>query len=49
MIHNSLFQECLAAVPEKRKVEIEFSFAIADRIDEILFSHNKELGDIILS
>lgn len=35
-IHNSLFQECLAAVPEERKAEFELSFAIADRIDEIL-------------
>lgn len=36
MIQNSLFRECLAAVPEERKAEFELSFAIATRIDEIL-------------
>lgn len=36
MIHNKLFQECLAAVPEERKAEFELSFAIADRIAEVL-------------
>lgn len=36
MIQNSLFRECLAAIPEERKAEFELSFAIADRIDEIL-------------
>jgi len=36
MIHNRLFQECLAAIPEERKAEFDLSFAIADRIDEIL-------------
>lgn len=36
MIQNSLFRECLAAVPEERKAEFELSFAIATRIDEVL-------------
>lgn len=36
MIHNSLFRQCLADVSEERKAEFELSFAIADRIDEIL-------------
>lgn len=36
MIKNELFRECLAAVPEERKAEFNLSFAIADRIDEVL-------------
>ena len=36
MIQNPLFRECLAAVPEERKAEFELSFAIADRIEEVL-------------
>lgn len=36
MIHNDLFQECLAAIPEERKAEFELSFAIAERISDVL-------------
>lgn len=36
MIQNSLFRECLTAIPEERKAEFDLSFAIASRIDEIL-------------
>lgn len=36
MIPNPLFRECLAAVPKERKAEFELSFAIADRIEEVL-------------
>lgn len=36
MIKNELFRECLAAIPEERKAEFNLSFAIADRIDEVL-------------
>lgn len=36
MIHNNLFQECLASVPKERKAEFELSFAIAERIVEVL-------------
>lgn len=36
MIQNPLFRECLDAIPEERKAEFDLSFAIADRIDELL-------------
>lgn len=36
MIQNSLFRECLTAIPEERKAEFDLSYAIASRIDEIL-------------
>ena len=36
MIQNPLFRKCLAAIPEEQRVEFELSFAIAERISEIL-------------
>ncbi|MBO4574178.1 MAG: helix-turn-helix transcriptional regulator [Bacteroidales bacterium] len=36
MIQNKLFRECLAAIPEDRMAEFDLSFAIAERIVEIL-------------
>lgn len=36
MIQNPLFRECLAAIPESLKTEIDLSFAVADRIDALL-------------
>ena len=36
MIHNKLFRECLAAIPEGSMAEFELSFAIAERIVEVL-------------
>ena len=41
MIQNSLFRQCLAAIPEEQRVAFELSFGIAERISEILKS--KEL------
>ena len=38
MIQNSLFRQCLAAIPEEQQVEFELSFGIAERISEILKS-----------
>lgn len=36
MIQNKLFRECLAEIPEDRMAEFELSFAIAERIVEVL-------------
>ena len=36
MIQNSLFRQCLAAIPEEQRVAFELSFGIAERISEIL-------------
>lgn len=36
MIQNKLFRECLEAIPEDRMAEFELSFAIAERIVEVL-------------
>ena len=36
MIHNALFRECLDAIPAECKAEFDLSFAIADRIAEVL-------------
>ena len=36
MVHNQLFRQCLAAIPEEQKAEFELSFGIAERISEIL-------------
>lgn len=36
MITNSLFRECLASIPEDTRAELEMSFAIANRIADIL-------------
>ena len=36
MIQNKLFRECLADIPEDRMAEFELSFAIAERIVEVL-------------
>lgn len=36
MKQNTLFRECLAAIPEERKAEFDLSFAIATRIDNVL-------------
>ena len=38
MIQNSLFRQCLAAIPEEQRVAFELSFGIAERISEILKS-----------
>ena len=35
MVHNQLFRQCLAAIPEEQKAEFELSFGIAERISEI--------------
>ena len=40
MIHNALFRQCLAAVPEDQKAEFELSYAIAERISEVLQAKN---------
>ena len=40
MIHNALFRQCLAAVPEEQKAEFELSYAIAERISEVLQAKN---------
>ena len=36
MIQNKLFRECLAEIPEDRMAEFELSFAIAERIVDVL-------------
>lgn len=36
MIHNELFRECLGSIPEERRIEFDLTFAIAERIDNIL-------------
>lgn len=36
MIHNELFRECLGSIPEERRMEFNLTFAIAERIDNIL-------------
>ena len=36
MVHNQLFRQCLAAIPEEQKAEFELSFGIAERTSEIL-------------
>lgn len=40
MVHNQLFRQCLAAIPEEQKAEFELSFGIAERISEILKMKN---------
>ena len=40
MVHNQLFRQCLAAIPEEQKAEFELSFGIAERISEILTMKN---------
>jgi len=35
-IHNDLFRDCLASIPEERRIEFNLSFAIAEKIDNIL-------------
>ena len=40
MVHNQLFRQCLAAIPEEQKAEFELSFGIAERISEILNMKN---------
>lgn len=40
MVHNQLFRQCLAAIPEEQKAEFELSFGIAERISEILKTKN---------
>lgn len=40
MVHNQLFRQCLAAIPEEQKAEFELSFGIAERISEILKKKN---------
>lgn len=42
MITNKLFRECLASIPEDTRAELEMSYAIAERIAEIL--NNKGLS-----
>ena len=39
MIQNKLFRECLAEIPEDRMAEFELSFAIAERIVDVLKQH----------
>ena len=36
MMHNELFRQCLAAIPEAQKAEFELSFGIAERICDVL-------------
>ena len=36
MIQNALFRECLDAIPAECKAEFDLSFAIADRIADVL-------------
>ena len=40
MIQNTLFRQCLAAVPEDQKAEFELSFEIAERISGVLKAKN---------
>ena len=40
MIQNKLFRESLAAIPPEQKAELELSFSIAERMDEILKEKN---------
>ena len=40
MVHNQLFRQCLAAIPEEQKAEFDLSFRIAERISEILKMKN---------
>ena len=40
MIHNALFRQCLAAVPEDQKAEFELPYAIAQRLSEVLQAKN---------
>ena len=39
-IHNDLFRQCLAAIPEEQKAEFELKFGIAERISEVLKAKN---------
>lgn len=36
MIHNALFRECLAEIPQEQRAEFELSFTIAERIADLL-------------
>ena len=36
MIQNHLFRQCLANIPNEQRSEFELSYAIAERISEIL-------------
>lgn len=46
MITNNLFRECLASIPEDTRAELEMSYAIADRIAEILKSKGLTQRDL---
>ena len=46
MVHNQLFRQCLAAIPEEQKAEFELSFGIAERISEILKMKNLTQKDL---
>lgn len=35
-VHNKLFRECLAAIPDEQRDEFELTFGIAERIVAIL-------------
>lgn len=50
MIQNSLYRQCLDAVPVDQKAEFELSFGIAERISEVLKAKNltqKEFAKIL--
>lgn len=43
---NSLFRECLASIPEDTRAELEMSYAIAERIAEILKNRGLSQRDL---
>lgn len=36
MIHNNLYRQCLAAVPDEERAAFELSYGIAERISEVM-------------